>query len=82
LRTGSRNQNEIAIRFGITVKPAPDFVVFEQGGVLRGMLECKAATMEERSRQGRTISSIAYRGHAARGVPLFAVLADSDGAHV
>jgi hypothetical protein len=30
VRTGSSNQEEIATRFGITVKPAPDFVVFDR----------------------------------------------------
>ena len=43
VRTGSHNQEEIATRFGLTVKPAPDFVMFDAKGVLRAILECKGA---------------------------------------
>ncbi len=38
VRTGSHNQEEIATRFGLTVKPAPDFVMFDAKGVLRAIL--------------------------------------------
>jgi hypothetical protein len=76
VRTGSHNQEEIADRFGITVKPAPDFVVFDQTNVLRAMLECKGAndggTARDKAARFRGL-----RAEAARlgGVPLFAVLA-------
>jgi hypothetical protein len=30
IRTGSHNQEEIERRFGIPVKPAPDFVIFDE----------------------------------------------------
>jgi hypothetical protein len=75
IRTGSHNQQEIAARFSITVKPAPDFVVFDAGDTLRGMLECKAAN------DGGTARDKAARFRALRvestrlgGIPLFAVL--------
>lgn len=76
IRTGSHNQEEIASRFGITVKPAPDFVVFDQTNVLRAILECKGAndggTARDKAARFRSL-----RIEAARlgGVPLFAVLA-------
>lgn len=41
LRTGARNQGEIETRFGITVKPAPDFVVFSRSAILQALIECK-----------------------------------------
>lgn len=43
VRTGSQNQEEIERRFGVTIKPAPDFVVFDAADNLRAMLECKGA---------------------------------------
>lgn len=76
LRTGSRDQEEIARRFGLTVRPAPDFVVFDQAENLRALLECKVAS------DGGTARDKAARfsnlqGEASRlgGIPLFAVLA-------
>jgi hypothetical protein len=76
VRTGSHNQAEIATRFGITIKPAPDFVVFDSGDTLRAILECKGANdggtaRDKASRFG------ALRGESTKlgGVPLFAVLA-------
>jgi len=76
VRTGSNNQEEIASRFGITVKPAPDFVVFDQTNTLRAMLECKGANDGGTARD----KAARFRGlrvEAARlgGVPLFGVLA-------
>ena len=41
IRTGAHNQAEIAARFEVRVTPAPDFVVFDEAGALRAMLECK-----------------------------------------
>lgn len=77
LRTGAQNQGQIADRFGVTVKPAPDFVVFDsRSGALRAILECKMAN------DGGTARDKAARYHGLRGeaqrlggVPLFAVLA-------
>ncbi len=76
IRTGAHNQEEVRRRFGITVKPAPDFVVFDSTDALRAMLECKAANDggTARDKAGRYRS---LRAEATRlgGVPLFAVLA-------
>jgi hypothetical protein len=76
VRTGSHNQEEIASRFSITVRPAPDFVVFDRADALKGMLECKAAN------DGGTARDKAARFRGLRmestrlgGIPLFAVLA-------
>lgn len=76
VQTGSHNQEEVATRFGITIKPAPDFVVFDQTNSLRAILECKAAN------DGGTARDKAARFHALRaeaarlgGIPLFGVLA-------
>lgn len=76
VRTGAHNQEEIAQKFGITVKPAPDFVVFDSGSTLCAILECKGAndggTARDKAARFRGL-----RAEAARlgGTPLFAVLA-------
>ena len=42
LRTGSHNQAEITTRFQLTLRPAPDFVIFDnRSDGLRAILECK-----------------------------------------
>ncbi|HKH49540.1 MAG TPA: hypothetical protein VKM72_33170 [Thermoanaerobaculia bacterium] len=76
IRTGSDNQEEIARRFGVTVKPAPDFVVFDSSDTLRALLECKAANDGGTARDKAARFS-ALRDAASRlgGVPVFAVLA-------
>ena len=43
IRTGSHNQAEIAAKFGVTVLPAPDFVIYDNSKTLRALLECKGA---------------------------------------
>ena len=76
VRTGSDNQAEIEKRFGLTVKPAPDFVAFDSKGVLRALLECKGAndggTARDKAARFRSLRDEARR---LGGVPLFAVLA-------
>ena len=76
VRTGSKNQAEIARRFGITVKPAPDFVVFDKSDTLRAILECKGAndggTARDKAARFRSLRTEAGR---LGGIPLFAVLA-------
>lgn len=77
MRTGSHNQREIEERFGLTVRPAPDFVVFDQRtGALRAMLEVKGAsdggTARDKAARFRGLRAEANR---LGGVPLFAVLA-------
>ena len=76
IRTGSNNQEEIARRFSLTVKPAPDFVVFDSTGTLRAILECKGANDGGTARDKAARFS-ALRTEATRlgGVPVFAILA-------
>jgi hypothetical protein len=76
IRTGSNNQEEIANRFSLTVKPAPDFVLFDKFGTLRAILECKGANDGGTARD-KAARFRALRAEAARlgGIPLFAVLA-------
>ena len=77
IRTGTHNQAAIEERFGLTVRPAPDFVIFDnRSNTLRAILECKGAN------DGGTARDKAARFRALRtevqrlgGVPLFAVLA-------
>jgi hypothetical protein len=75
IRTGSNNQGDIAERFEITVQPAPDFVVYDNSGSLRAMLECKLTN------NGGTARDKAFRFERLRaesirlgGIPLLAVL--------
>jgi hypothetical protein len=76
IRTGAHDQAAIATRFGLTVKPAPDFVIYAEPDNLRAILECKGAS------DGGTARDKAARFRALRaetqrlgGIPLFAVLA-------
>lgn len=75
IRTGSHNQAEIERRFEVTVRPAPDFVIFDRSGTLRGMLECKAANDGGTARD-KALRFARLREESIRlgGVPLFAVL--------
>ena len=42
VRTGAHNQDAVAVRFGVTVRPAPDFIVYDKrNDTLRAILECK-----------------------------------------
>jgi hypothetical protein len=75
VRTGAHNQAEIAKHFGVSVQPAPDFVVYDKSDTLRAMLECKGAN------DGGTARDKALRFERLRdesirlsGTPLFAVL--------
>lgn len=76
VRTGSHNQAEIASRFNLTVKPAPDFVVYDSAGTLRTILECKAAndggTARDKAARFQSLRTEAIR---LGGIPLLAVLA-------
>jgi hypothetical protein len=75
IRTGSHNQAEIATRFEVRVTPAPDFVVFDNSGSLKAMLECKGTnnggTARDKSLRFRTLRDESIR---LGGVPLIAVL--------
>jgi hypothetical protein len=75
IRTGAHNQGEIAERFEVEVTPAPDFVVYDEAGALRAMLECKATNNGGTARD-KALRFERLRDEAVRlgGVPLFAVL--------
>lgn len=75
IRTGSHNQAEIERRFEVEVRPAPDFVVYDETYNLRAVLECKGAN------DGGTARDKALRFERLReesvrlgGIPLVAVL--------
>ena len=76
VQTGSHNQEAIAERFGLTVRPAPDFVLFDRTSTLRALLECKGANDGGTARD-KAARFRALRTEAARlgGIPVFAVLA-------
>ncbi len=75
VRTSARNQAIIADRFGITIRPAPDFVIFEGTRTLRAMIECKQAndggTARDKASRFRALAGEAPR---LGGIALFAVL--------
>jgi hypothetical protein len=76
IRTGAHDQAEIADRFGLTVKPAPDFILFDVAtGTLRAMLECKATNDggTARDKAGR-FGALRAEANRLGGIPLFAVL--------
>jgi len=77
IRTGSHHQRDIERRFGLTVRPAPDFVVFDsRTDSLRAILEVKGAsdggTARDKASRFRGLRAEAQR---LGGIPLFAVLA-------
>jgi hypothetical protein len=75
IRTGSHNQDEITARFEITVRPTPDFVVYDSADNLRAMLECKL-TNDGGTARDKALRFERLRGESVRlgGVPLIAVL--------
>lgn len=75
VRTGSHNQGDIETRFGVRVAPAPDFVVFDENGTLRAMLECKGANDGGTARD-KALRFARLKEESVRlgGVPLLAVL--------
>jgi hypothetical protein len=76
IRTGSHNQDEIARRFSVTVRPAPDFVVFDGSDTLRALLECKVANDGGTARdKAARYSTLQVEASRLGGIPLFAVLA-------
>ncbi|MCH7479520.1 MAG: hypothetical protein IIA14_15655, partial [SAR324 cluster bacterium] len=75
VRVGRRNQAEIARKFGLTIRPAPDFVVFDESDQLRAIIECKSTndggTARDKASRFATLQTEATR---LGGIPLFAVL--------
>lgn len=75
IRTGAHNQEDIARRFEVRVTPAPDFVVFDDSGALRAILECKGTNNGGTARD-KALRFERLRDEAVRlgGIPLVAVL--------
>jgi hypothetical protein len=75
LRTGHTEQGEIIKRFNLSVRPAPDFVIYDSHGSLRGMVECKAISDGGTARDKAPRWTL-LRAEADRlgGPPVFAVL--------
>lgn len=75
IRTSSANQGEIATRFEVRITPAPDFVVFDNSGTLRAILECKG-TNDGGTARDKALRFARLRGESNRlgGIPLIAVL--------
>ncbi|WP_203883454.1 hypothetical protein [Planotetraspora kaengkrachanensis] len=75
VRTGNTNQAEIASRFNLTVQPAPDFVVHDANGTLRGMLECKTTNDGGTARdKAARFRGLRVEANRLGGIPVFAVL--------
>lgn len=75
IRTGCGNQGDIARRFGITVTPAPDFVLHDQSDRLKAMLECKLTNDGGTARdKASRFNSLREEGVRLGGVPIIAVL--------
>lgn len=75
IRTGAHNQAEIEERFEVQVRPAPDFVVYDDADNLRAMLECKGANDGGTARD-KALRFDRLREESVRlgGIPLLAVL--------
>lgn len=75
IRTGAHNQAAIAQKFNLTVRPAPDFVFFDEHQALRGMLECKVANNGGTARdKAPRFALLGREANRLGGIPLFAVL--------
>lgn len=76
IRTGQRTKAIIAEQFGITVTPAPDFVIHDSAGALRAFLECKQANDGGTARdKAARFATLRREGMRLGGIPVFAVLA-------
>jgi hypothetical protein len=65
IRTGQRTKAMIAEKFGITVTPAPDFVIHDEIGALRAFLECKQGKRwRHGQRQGGEVCDLEARRNA------------------
>jgi hypothetical protein len=76
IRTGANTRTQITDRFGLTVLPAPDFVIHDKSETLRAILECKQANDGGTARD-KAARFASLRAEAIRlgGIPVFAVLA-------
>jgi hypothetical protein len=73
-RTGPGPRASVAERFGVTVQPAPDFIVHD-GETARGLLECKSASDggTARDKAGR-FGALRREANRLGGIPVLAVL--------
>jgi hypothetical protein len=76
IRTGTHNQSEVSQRFGLTVRPSPDFVIFDPArDTLCAILECKFANDGGTARdKAARYGSLRAEANRLGGVPLFAML--------
>lgn len=76
IRTGAHDQDAIAKRFGLDVRPAPDFVVYDASSdTLRAMLECKITNDGGTARdKAHRFERLRTEGQRLGGVPVCAVL--------
>lgn len=75
IRTGAHNQKEIGDRFGITIRPAPDFVVHDDKGNAKALIECKQANDGGTARdKAARFRSLRQEGTRLGGIPVVAVL--------
>jgi hypothetical protein len=76
IRTGPNTRARISGKFGLTVTPAPDFVIHDATESLKAILECKQAndggTARDKAARFATLRAEAMR---LGGIPVFAVLA-------
>ena len=75
IRTGSHNHGSVSERFEVSVSPSPDFVVYDEAGVLRALLECKGANDGGTARdKALRFERLADEARRLGGIPLIAVL--------
>jgi hypothetical protein len=76
IQTGAHNQPEIERRFGLTVRPAPDFLMYDgHTDTLRAMLECKYTNDGGTARdKAARFATLRAEGQRLGGIPVFAVL--------
>jgi hypothetical protein len=75
-KTGSANHAAILARFGVTVSPSPDFVVYnDTANTLKAFLECKNTSDGGTARdKAMRFQKLETEGVRLGGVPVFAVL--------
>lgn len=76
IRTGSHNQGDPYKRFGLDVRPAPDFIIYDEAsGHLMGMLECKTINDGGTARdKALRFAKLKAESQRLNGIALMAVL--------
>lgn len=76
VRTGPNTKKTVSTKFGLTVKPAPDFVVHDENEQVKAILECKQANDGGTARdKAARFSALRVEAMRLGGIPVFAVLA-------